>query len=485
MSIYRLAVVVIALFCAEFCHSGQLTPMASKLLKGKTVQIDLGFAPYKDRSAMSIADEIEVNGYQGVYYFVCSDKSVRKDVISQLQKRGIPVAVMVIASGAYFPIEERPAGWENWRMEFTSDVMDSYQFMSFVHKDYALWMKQRVVKLINENGFDGFTFAEAMYPISDGLERENVLYGDVSQAFQNAFMKDTGNKVFPEFVDGSKPNYYKQIPNVYKDLVDYRVKTVDDFYDEVVNGKDGVREKCPGKFVATWTLGINLPNGIEKLREWEGNDIVSMIKKVRPDMHFIQTHAPDWTNPELKGDYPKSYKPFFDLIKTTSPDMPVGFQADFVSHVDIRRNPQWVQLFYQTCRQLPIDSTTYYVFGLRWNVYHEVPRLCRIKSLWNDTIVLSFDQRISKDCEKIVMGRQIARTKSGLSFKAVSAQADGNMLKLVLDGDISGCGSLAINLGGIKDAPEYRYQREGQWQPMTQGDVNIIPDGFEAALPVE
>ncbi|AQQ71974.1 hypothetical protein SMSP2_02353 [Limihaloglobus sulfuriphilus] len=466
-------------------YGGELDPMSAKLLSGKTVQADFGFPPYKDRSASSIAEEITANGYDGVYYFVCADSTVRKDIIAELQKREIPVAVMLIATGAYLPANERPEGWEKWKMEFTSDVMDSYQFMSFVHKDYAEWMKHRVVRLINDCGFDGFTFAEAMYPIADGLERENVLYGDISPAFRQAFKKDTGNSVFPEFVDTAKANYYKKIPDVYNDLVEYRIKTVNDFYDEVVNGQGGVREKCPGKFVATWTLGISLPQGLEKLREWEGNDIPSMIRRVKPDMHFIQTHAPDWTNPQLKPDYPGTYKPFFDAVKQTDPQMPVGFQADFVSHEDIRRSPQWVKRFYEVCGRMDIDSTTYYVFGLRWNVYHEPPRLCSVKQIWKDTLVLSFDQRISKDCERIVAGRKMITDDKGTQYSVKDAAVDGSLLKLVLDKDICGAKEAKVLLEGIKDDPAYRFERQGPWQPMPKGETNVIEKGVCLTLPVE
>jgi hypothetical protein len=462
-----------------------LTPLAKKLLHGKTTQCDFAFPYYQNRSAASIADEIEANGYTGVYYFVCADKATRKDIIVELQKRGIPVAAMVIASGAYFPVSERPEGWEKWRMEFTNKLLDEYQFMSYVHKDYAEWMKRRLVKLINDYGFDGFTFAEAMYPIADGLDRADVLYGDISPAFQEAFKRDTGHTVFPEFVNREAANYYKKIPEVYQALVDYRVKTVNDFYDEVINGKGGVREQCPGGFVATWTLGINLPNGVDKLREWEGNDIPSMIRQVKPDMHFIQTHAPDWINPALKPDYPLGYKPFFDVVKQTDPNMPVGFQGDFVSHLEIRRNPEWVRQWYETCARLPIESTTYYEFSLRWNVYEEAPKLVRIRKAPTNTLVLSFDQRLAKDCEALVTGKTIITDQAGRTYVIQKAEVDGSLLTLVLDADPAPGKPLTVRLDGIRDDPTHRFVREGPVQPMPKGEANLVKENVSITLPVE
>jgi hypothetical protein len=443
----------------------ELTPRAKKLLHAKTVQIDLGFDMYKDRSARSIAEEIIANGYEGVLYFVTSDKGIRKDVIEELQKRDIPVAALICASGTYMPEDERIKDWKKYRMEFTNNSMDQYKLMTFIDKDYLAWMKNRVVTILNKNGFDGFTFAEVMFPIANGLENEKVLYGDISPAFQAAFKKETGNTVFPEFVNKNKSNYYKKIPNVYNDLVEYRVKVINNFYSEVVNGKDGVREKCPRIFVASWSQGIGDANGVKNLREWEGNDAASMIKAVKPDMHFIQTHWIDWSNKEIKGDYPLLYKPFFDAIKKADPNMPIGLQADFVSQTDARRPLDWQELFYKTCNQLGIDTTTYYVFCMRWAVYNDPPLLCKATLVSKDTVELCFDQRISKNCGKIVIGRKIA-TDDGKSFTIKSADVDGNLLKVVLDGELSGK-KITVNISGIKDAPEYRFPPKGK--------VNVIP----------
>ena len=470
-SLILLATVVV------MADGAELTSRARKLLQGRTVEADFGFPAYRNRSARSVAEEFVANGISGVYYFVTAERGVRKDIIAELHKRGIPVAAMAIASGAYMPADERPQGWEKYRMEFTNSRMDEYKFMSFVHREYALWMKERIVKLINEYGFDGFTFAEAMYPITDGLERKDVLYGDISPSFQEAFKKATGDTVFPEFVDETKPNYYKNVPKIYNDLVEFRIRTVNDFYDEVVNGKDGIRQKCPGVFVATWTMGISIPNGVEKLREWEGQDIPSMITRVKPDMHFIQTHWPDWSNHALKGDYALLYKPFFDLIKKTDPNLPIGFQADLVSEPGARRPPEWQKLFYQTCDKLKIDCTTYYVFSLRWAVYNEAPQLCNVQLVWKDVVELCFDKRISDECAKIVLDRKVIVADSGKSYSVRSAEVDGNLLKMVLDGDLSGTDEISVDVGGIKDDPEYRLAPKGV--------VNTIPAGTIRKLPLQ
>jgi hypothetical protein len=448
-------------------YGAELTPRAKKLLHGRTVQIDLGFDMYKDRSERSIAEEIAANGYEGVYYFVTSDKGVRKDVIDELQKRGIPVAALVCASGTYMPVEERIKDWQKYKMVFTNNTMDEYKLMTYVNKDYLGWMKNRIVTLINKNGFDGFTFAEVMFPIGDGLEREKVLYGDISPEFQAAFKEATGNTIFPEFVNKNKPNYYKNVPKVYSDLVEFRVKVINDFYAEVINGNDGVREKCPGVFVASWSQGASFSDCLSKIREWEGNDASAMMKRVRSDMHFIQTHWMDWSNPDINGDYPLLYKPFFDAIKNADGNVPIGLQADFVSQEGARRSLDYQKLFYKTCEQMGVSSTTYYEFSQRWAVYMEPAQLCKASLVAKDTVELCFDKRISKNCNRVVLGRKMIVADNGKNYTVKSSEVDGNLLKVVLDGNLTGVKEVKVNIGGIKDDPSYR------WAP--KGKVNVVP----------
>jgi hypothetical protein len=95
--------------------------------------------------------------------------------------------------------------------------------------------------------------------------------------------------------------------------------------------------------------------------------------------------------------------------------------------------------------------------------------------------VLSFDQRISKDCENIVVGRKMIISEYGQDYTVKQADVDGNLLKLVLDQDISGERQVTLQLGGIKDDPVYRYEmpKGGQTMP------NIVQDGFSKTMLIE
>ena len=56
---------------------------------------------------------------------------------------------------------------------------------------------------------------------------------------------------------------------------------------------------------------------------------------------------------------------------------------------------------------------------------------------------------------------------NGKSYTVKSAEVDGNLLEVVLDGDLSGINEITVNVGGIKDDPADRMA--------PKGEVNIIP----------
>jgi hypothetical protein len=443
------------------------------LLKARTVQVDTGFPYYQNRSDESIASEIELNGYKGVYLFVFNENGVRPGLIKALQDRGMPVAGMFFASGVYASPDVKPADLERWKMKFTTNDLSQYTFYSYVHKDYCEHLKKMVVSALSKYPFDGFTFAEVMYPIFDGPTRPKVLYGDISEGFQKEFKKDTGNKDFPDFNNPQSPNYFLRNTKLYNDLVKYRIKTVNDFYSEVVNGKGGIREKCPGVLVASWSLAVSIPKAVERLAEWEGDDASLMIKAVKPDLHFLQTHAPDWTNPELKADYVKSYRPFLEQIRATDKNLKIGLQADIGSQDAMRKDPNWMRGFYKACGEEKISTTTCYELHIRWQVYESVPSLKKAAAQKDGSIKLYFDKRIASSNADLLKGRAIEDTK-GNKYEITVAKVDGNILEIGVNKAITAGKEIIIPIGGICDDPSTRFI-EKKDKPLNR--VNTVPSG--------
>ena len=471
-------------------HEFRDTPEArrqrqEKLLHGRTTQIDTAFPYYFNRSCESIASELRVNGFDAVYYFTAIDTGLRPGLTGELQRQKLGVGLMTLPSLVYWSDAQLaarlPEGWRDWLIEFTGEDMAAYRFIGFVYPQYNIWYKKYLNSMLLTHHFDAFTFAEIMYPVYDGPERNPPFYGDVSPGFRAAFARSTGQSRFPNFTDPDDPDYVRTNTALYRELMEYRVKTINDFYDDIVNGPGGARETAPEILFATWTLGINLPDGVAKLREWEGNDIVAMIRRVKPDLHFIQTHAPDWSNPALPGEYPLSYRPFFEAVREADPTVKIGMQADVGSLGPSRRTPEWLKKFYDSCREAGVDTTTYYEFALRWEIYAAAPRLCEVRQD-GDGIQLVFDQRIGFDSASRMLNREISGGE-GRVYRIAECCWDGNLLRVKSDLPPRVGEELTIPVGGILDDPAVRFPASNI-EPLPRGPVNEIPAGTLVTLPL-
>lgn len=469
------AALLILTLCAGFADTPELKQArCEKLPTADAVQIDTGFPYYAGRSPRSIANELEVNGIQAVYYFVILPP-VMPGLIPELQSRGVPVALMTLPAMVY-PSEAAldnllPENWREWQVEFTDPArMSQYIFIGFNYPEYRAWYKPYLNKMLTDNNFDGFTFAEVMYPIGDGVEQSPPFYGDVSENFRRSFMIETGNDAFPDFSNPSSPHYFKTDTALYQALAAYRVKVVNEFYNDIINSPDGARAAVPNIRFATWTLGINLPDGTAKLREREGNDIASMIRLVRPDMHFIQTHAPDWSNPDLPPDYPLLYAPFFEEIRRAAPGVKVALQGDFGSLTATRRSPEWRRIFHDAAAKAGVDSTVWYEFSLRSEVYDQPPEPRKLTA--NSTnAILTFDHRLGPDAEKIMTGRRLGRAVIRESV------VDGCDLICELDTPLYPGEIVNIDYSGVPDDPSVRFGDD-------TGPVNAAPEESAAPLKV-
>lgn len=460
----------------------------AKLLGGRMVQFDSEFAYYRDRSTASIADELRLNGFDAVYYVVMRREKLRYEVAPAIQAAGLGLGVMVGPAMINLSEDELdallPAKWREWKMEFTQPRgMDPYIFIGMVYPEYNAWFKTFIADIARRLDLDGFTFAEVHYPNYDGPDRDPPFLADVAPNYQKAFMRDTGAAAFPDFSDPSSPHYYKTDAALYRKLLDYRVENCNAFYDDLVNGPGGLRENFPGIVFATWTLGTSEADGPRKIRDWEGNDLASMIARVKPDIHFVQTHAPDWLNPEFTGDYIDLYRPFFDEIRRVAPGLPIGFQGDFGSRPPMRRNPEWVERFYKAAERNGVDATTYYEFCLRWEVYNTPPRPLEATRAGARSVRLAFDQRLGQDAAKAVIGRELAAgdTKARVEY----ALTDGHWLFLELDRDLPEgyAGEVVLPVEGVMDDPGARLALSNA-EPFPYGPVNALPPGSEARLPL-
>lgn len=426
-----------------------------RLMTGASIQIDPLFAYYQDRSADSVAVELEAAGYRCVHYFVVREDQVNDKIVEALQRRGIAVWAMILGNGA-FSTAHLPEGWKQWRMELVKEPNDSYCRLSPFAEEYVQWRKQEAARLVQRIPFDGFEIAEPYFPEWEGLA--SGTYGDIGAHAAAVFQAQFGSAM-PDFRDKRSSRYYKKVPELYSQWVELRVQAVNHMIDEVINGAGGVRQARPDIQIATWSLAVQSGRkGPALLREWQGLDAVSMIRQVKPDMHILQTHWPDWMKTRLPADYITKYREFLDPIRSSYPELPIGIQADIGSLPRMVRGTDWLRQFAAHVPAAGFDAWTAYEYHVGGYMYEQSPIPLSVSRSAADELVVTFSKRIETNAALSVghYPRQISDyVVEELHIR--SSETDGNRLYLLLEGLPTG--AFVMRLSGVQDTPQLWLQK--------------------------
>lgn len=439
-------------------------------LFGPSIQIDPSFTYYQQRSPESIVEEIELSGYKSVHYFVVNEHVVNKRLIEAFHHRGIPVWAMVIGNGT-FSTERFPEEWPSWQMKLLKETNDGFWRLSPLSAGYVQWKRAAMARLVTEYPFDGIEIAEPYFPEWGGIQRG--VYGDVGPHAQAAFRERYGIEM-PEFVNAKAQNYYLRDRDTYRKWIDFRVEAVNGFIDEMINGKGGVREFRPDIAVSTWSLAINAgPDSVERLREDQGLDAPSMIAKVRPDIHYLQTHWPDWTRGDLPADYVKSYQPFVDQIRSRFPGLPLAIQADIGSARNMIKGARWLQEFSRTAFALGFASWTAYEYHTGGYMYEEKPIPIYSERKGRNLVVLSFNKRIDEHSAMNSANFTVWSNGRAIPVAWDSIVVDGN--RIILRSGQLPPHSFVLELNHIQDTPNRWLFREKAANTILAGTkINIL-----------
>jgi len=432
----------------------------------RAVQVEPGFAYFKDRSAASIVSEVVANGYDTIH-LICTGRDPQPPCIVQAaHARGVSIWATFFPSGVYMPDELFPPERDRWRMRFTSDALGGYRFFSYVHEDYLAWWKAHLARILAENDFDGVLFHEVHYPtLRDITGYGQVMFGDVSPGFVAAFGRATGRKDFPDFSDETSPSYYQSNADLYGDYVEFRVNSIVHFLRELLDGPGGVRRDHPGLRFASWTIAHSRADALPLMRENEAQDPARLVAELRPDIHYLQSHYPDWGNRDYGPDYIRGYEPYMDAARSADPDLPIGVQADVGSTLPWRRDPEWMRGLDDVARDMGLASTTYYEFSVRWEVYFEPPRVYSASLDSHGRAEIVFDQRIDPASCTALEGSEV----------------DGNILRFHANGPSAPDGRVEVRIGGITDDPARRIPL-GWAKDASIGPTNRIPEGTVITL---
>lgn len=422
----RLTIALTLIACARYC-------LASSVIIG-------GFAYYKDRSPESVVEEITANGFDDVRIVGCTAGQINGALVSAFAKAGVPAWLLTFASGSY-GTQGLPEGWENFKMQLRGRENETTGFIFFCpnNPDYREWKKKDIAESLSKHKFHGIDLAEPQMPGGPEAAVYGCLCGHCAAAFKKMFPDAAG---IPDFADSDSPLFYKSDKTLYEKWVAFRTASVVSFLDDLVNGKGGIREKCPDVKVATWSLALDTPDQLAKLREWYGLDGAAIVRRVKPDCHVIQTDWPDWIKANLPPDYVLKYKPVFDSVREAAPRLQLILQSDIGSQAQMRRSREWMQKLEETAKKMGFAYVTSYEYFLGDFIYTEPPAPVRAVFEQPDTIKIVFNKRLDPGTAASIGSYSLD------SGKVDFARVDGNIVRLT----VSGAGnSPTVTISGLSD----------------------------------
>jgi len=420
---------------------------------GKSIQIDpFSFAYYKDRSADSIASEIEANGFKAVRLIIhCVPGSYQTiaELVNAFHQRGIAVWYETFGNGAY-NLSCFPPGWEEWRMKLKgkdpNQVAPGFVYLCINNPAYREWKKQQVTSILRNVRFDGIEIMEAFFPAVNGPSNEN--YGCLCENCVEAFLRMyPEEKAPPDFNDDSSPYYYVRNKRLYQKWINFRCASVASFQDFIINSAGGVRDTCPGIKVGAWGIADNVPDPVNTLREWQGSDGYLIVKTVRPDVYVLQTDWPDWSNPSLAPNYPLLYKPYVEAIRKVS-GVPIILQTDLGSKQNCRRGLSWLNECEAAAKKAGMAGVTGYEYHLNVDIYKAEPRPASA-TCEDKTVRIIFNKRLDEKSATDIRNYSIS------SGSIHSAKLDGNIVELKVSDKPH-----EVIIKDLSDDPTRRYFRD-------------------------
>lgn len=413
---------------------------------GRSVQVDPGFSYYQERSPRSVASEIHANGYRIVRYILTNDSTVNPALIAAFHNEGIGVWYLTFGNGTY-STESLPKAWPSWRM-VTRRTLEGkppdpeYTLLCLNHPAYRAWKKRQIVRMLRIYPFQGVDIVEPHLPEYPGPE--SPAYGCFCQHCLAAFRKQFPDvKSFPDILHPNAPDSPSGNPALWRKWLAFRRASVTGFLNELVNGREGIRQSAPTAKVCTWTLALTEKDGLQKVSEANGEEAGEIVRSVRPDLHCFQTHWPDWVRENLPADYVEGYRPFVAQVRKVAPRLPLMIQADTGSQKQNRRSWQWIEDFERSCRRMGVTSTTFYEYFLGRYMYTDPPRVAAVRTHGN-RIELHCTIRLNREAA----GRLDNYTVSPGQLRAV--HVDGSIVSLELENVPAGkrCAITVRNLSG-------------------------------------
>jgi len=442
-------------------------PRSAYPLYGRSVEIDPTFGRYwRDRSPASIASEIRANGYRIVRCIATVDSNIDRALVDALHEEGIGVWYSTFGNGTYSR-KDLPRDWESWRMVTRSDLAgrplrDGYTRLCLNNSAYRAWKKARIIKTLKAFPFQGVDIMEPHWPECPGPE--SPAYACFCEACRAAFKKRfPARHELPDILDPGSPRSPASDPGLWRDWLAFRQASLTGFLDDLVNGPGGIRAGAPGVRVCTWTLALADPDGPRRVREDSGEDAAEIARVVRPDLHCLQTHWPDWLRADLPPDYVRQYRPFVEPIRAAAPNLPLMIQADVGSKPENRRSWSWIHAFEEGCAAVGVDNTTFYEYTLGEYIYTDPPRVAETRP-GAGGVELHFTRRLDAASAQDKAHYAVSPGRVG------AIRVDGSIVRLTLE-EVRPGESCVLTVTGLRDDPERRLFKD---RPAAVGESQTV-----------
>jgi len=422
---------------------------------GRSVTIDPVFPYYRDRSPASIAAEVRANGYNIVRYILTADSNVNPALVAALHREHIGVWYLTFGNGTY-STKDLPRGWEAWKMVTRSDLAgeplkEGYTRLCLNNPRYRAWKKAQIVRTLRRCPFQGVDIVEPHWPEYPGIKSK--AYGCFCPHCLAAFTKMFPDEsALPDILDPNSPHSPQRNPELWKKWLAFRQASLTDFLNDLVNGRDGIRQRAPQAQVSLWTLALAEDNALKRIREDSGEDAGEIVRVVKPDMHCLQTHWPDWLRRKLPPTYVERYRPFIDQIRKVDRDLPIMIQADIGSKKANRRSWEWIETFEQACNRLGVGSTTAYEYFVGGYMYTDPPQVTEVRRQGRH-VELRFTKRLER----------ASATDPGhydiTPGSIIKVQVDGSTVRLSLKGVRPGQ-PCVLTLEHLADAADRRLFKD-------------------------
>lgn len=399
----------------------------ARSLAGRCTQVDPGFPYFQSRSLDGVAEEIKANGYQCVNITVTDGG--KYPIADVLVRHGISVRLLGLPMNGGW-VGNKYKEWRVVRKDPHFGENDGFSYLCENNPGYRKFKQRQMVDLLLLNpAFVGIDLAEPHIPAWEGPDSPG--YGCLCDFCRKKFLSEYPEETeIPNFYDESSPKYWKTDKVLYNKWVDFRVNTVANFFDFVVNGPGGIRERCPKVRVTTWTLGCQIRGGdvLALEREWQAMDAAAVVAKVHPDAHCIQTDWPDWVEAKLPADYVKNYAPYVASIRRVDKSIPITLQTDSGSIPCMHRSFEWLNEMDRAAKSVGFAQTFDYQYHLAEDFYTKSPKLIKAelsKSGKKLTLMYNMylDPKIAGDASNY-----------GLSAgRVVELKADGNLVHITVE----------------------------------------------------